>query len=336
MYFLPVFYTVLQLFLLIAIGFILKRFGGWGDSFFTTLSKFVVRVSLPIYLFIKISRSDADAIIKSPVFLLAAVIIMGVGILISRVIFSFTSFHEDEKRVGTAMSGFGNSGFFPLSFIEIFPITLPLIAESFGTAAPTLYVGTYLIINSPTLWSIGNYLMTGKGRRPGIREIITPPFLAVCVSFIVLLTGVQLVFENKELPFFHILSAFERIGDMTLPLILVSLGAMIANLHTSKNNRSRLMLMAGLTSIVRFLLLPSFFYGVYFLFLRHMDFSPGQIWVLFLETHVPPASNLALMAHSKGINEDYAANTLLVTYGLYMIIFPFYLMLFLKLPGILP
>ena len=122
---------------------------------------------------------------------------------------------------------------------------------------------------------------------------------------------------------------------MTLPLILISLGAMIGNLHASKEKPLKLIIMAGASSFVRFLIMPALFYGSYFLFLKNFDLSPAQLWVLFLETHIPPASNLAVMAHSKGINEDYAAYTLLVTYGLYMIIFPFYLMLFLKLPGIL-
>ena len=336
MYFLPIFYTVLQLFALIAIGFFLKRFGGWEDRFFSSLSIFVVRIALPLYLFIKISSSDPDAITRSPMFLLAAVIIMGVGAIVSILIFSFLPFKADEKRAGIAFSTFGNSGYFPLSVIEIFPITLPLISELFGTSEPTLYVGVYLLVNSPLLWSAGNYLMTGKGRRPGIKEIITPPFIGVLFGFLALLTGFGTVAGNKELPFFHIISALEMISAMTLPLILISLGAMIGNLHTSRKKPAKLILMASVTSAIRFLIMPALFYGSYFLFLKNLNLTPGQLWVLFLETHIPPASNLAVMAHSKGINEDYAANTLLVTYGLYMIIFPFYLMLFLRLPGILP
>ena len=336
MYFLPIFYTVLQLFALIAIGFFLKRFGGWEDKFFSSLSIFVVKIALPLYLFIKISSSDPNAITRSPMFLLAAVIIMGAGAIVSLIVFSFLPFKSDEKRAGIAFSTFGNSGYFPLSVIEIFPVTLPLISKLFGTSEPTLYVGVYLLVNSPLLWSAGNYLVTGKGRRPGIREIITPPFVGVLFGFLALLTGFGTIAGNQELPFFHILSSLERISTMTLPLILISLGAMIGNLHISGEKPSKLMLMAGATSAVRFLIMPALFYGSYFLFLKNLNLTPAQLWVLFLETHIPPASNLAVMAHSKGINEDYAANTLLVTYGLYMIIFPFYLMLFLRLPGILP
>jgi predicted permease len=336
MYFLPIFYTVLQLFALIAIGFFLKKFGDWSDSFFTSLSKFVVRISLPLYLFIKISSTDPQAIVRSPIFLLAAVVIMSAAAIVSIIVFTFLPFKSDEKRAGIAFSTFGNSGYFPLSVIEIFPITLPIISELFGTGEPTLYVGVYLLVNSPLLWSAGNYLMTGKGRRPGIKEIITPPFVGVLFGFLALLTGFGEIAGNKELPFFHIISSLERISVMTLPLILISLGAMIGNLHASKEKSSKLFLMAGATSFVRFLIMPALFYGSYFLFLKNLNLSSGQLWVLFLETHIPPASNLAVMAHSKGINEDYAAYTLMVTYGLYMIIFPFYLMLFLRLPGILP
>lgn len=336
MYFLPVFYTVLQLFSLITVGFFLKRLGGWEDKFFSTLSTFVVKIALPLYLFIKISSSDPDTIRKSPLFLVAALVIIGAGIIVSVLVFYFLPLKSDEKRVGIAFSSFGNSGYFPLSVIEIFPVTLPFISELFGTGEPTLYVGVYLLINSPLLWSVGNFLMTGKGRRPGIKEIITPPFIGVVCGFLVLLSGFGAIASNKELPFFHIISALERISEMTMPLILISLGAMIGNLHKSGEKTSRLVLMAAAVSGVRFLIMPALFYGSYFLFLKNLNLSPAQLWVLFLETHIPPASNLAVMAHSKGINEDYAAYTLMVTYGLYMIVFPFFLMLFLRLPGILP
>lgn len=336
MYFLPIFYTVLQLFSLIAIGFFLKRFGGWEDKFFTSLSRFVVRIALPVYLFIKISSSDTNAIARSPLFLLAAVIIIGSGLLVSILIFSFIPLKSEEKRAGIAFSSFGNSAYFPLSVMEIFPITLPFISDLFGTADPTLYVGVYILVFSPLLWSVGNFLMTGKGRRPGLKEIITPPFIGVLLGFAALFTGFGTLAANQKLPFFHIISALRMIASLTLPLILLSLGAMIGNLHVTKEKPGKLFLIAGTTSFIRFLIMPALFYGSYFLFLKNMNLSPGQLWVLFLETHIPPASNLSVMAKSKGINEDNAAYTLLVTYGLYMIIFPFYLMLFLRLPGILP
>ncbi len=336
MYFLPVFYTVLQLFSLIAVGFFLKRFGGWDDSFFTSLSKFVVRIALPLYLFIKVSSSDTSAIMQSPMFLLAAVIIIGLAALVSIITFSFLPLKSDEKRAGIAFSTFGNAAYFPLSVMEIFPITLPLVSDLFGTADPTLYVGVYILVFSPLLWSVGNYLMTGKGRRPGIKEIITPPFIGVLLGFTVLLSGFSHIAADQKLPFFHIISALRMIASLTLPLILISLGAMIGNLHTSKEKPGKLLLMAGAASFVRFLIMPALFYGSYFLFLKNFNLSSGQLWVLFLETHIPPASNLSVMAKSKGINEDFSAYTLLVTYGVYMLIFPFYLMLFLRLPGILP
>jgi len=220
--------------------------------------------------------------------------------------------------------------------MEIFPITLPIISRLFGTAEPTLYVGVYILVFSPLLWSIGNYLMTGKGKRPGFKELITPPFIGVLLGFFALLTGFGTLAANQKLPFFHIISALRMIASLTLPLILISLGAMIGNLHTSKEKPSKLLLMAGATTFVRFLIMPAVFYGSYFLFIKNLHLSPGQLWVLFLETHIPPASNLSAMANSRGVNIDYSAYTLLVTYGSYMLIFPFYLMLFLRLPGILP
>ena len=333
-YMLPIFYTVLQIIVLITVGFSLRRFAGWGEGFFKNLSTFVIKVVLPVYLFVRIAPSSPEDLKTSWIFPVAAVVIGFLCVGTGSAVFLLSSLERRQKRVGIALAGFGNSGYMPLSIIEFFPLSLPAVGELFGVQEPYMYVAAYLLVQSPLIWTMGNYLISGKGVRPKLREIITPPFVSICVSFLFVVFVPGRVLTDMSLPSGHLFSALERLGDITLPLILISLGAMIGSIKTGSIRLREALKMAVGTSTVRFLLLPGLYFGAYFLFLRRLSLSPAQNWVLFLESVTPPSLTLSIMVNHAGIRQENTAFSMLVTYILYLLIFPFFMMLFLSLPEI--
>jgi predicted permease len=84
-------------------------------------------------------------------------------------------------------------------------------------------------------------------------------------------------------------------------------------------------------SAVRFVLFPSAFVAAYILVMKPLAFSPAQVWTIFLLMHLPPATNFSVMASRAGRNEAQVSFTLLVTYLLYLVALPLYLLLFLRL-----
>ncbi len=232
-----------------------------------------------------------------------------------------------------ALSCFGNSAIIPLMMIEIFPVTLPLIAERFGTLTPTLYVGIYVLVQNPLLWTLGNFLVSGKGKKPALKELITPPLIGILAGLLVVITGLKSILFQEQLPFYHVYGALYRLGQGAYPMILLCLGSMIANIK-AKEGRKILLKQALTVSSVRFLIMPMLFLCIYFLLLRRLELSQAQIWMLFLEFHVPPATNLSIMA-SRRPNESLVSFTILLTYAGYLIILPVFLLIFLSLPGIL-
>lgn len=59
-YLIPVFYAVLQLIILIAVGFFARRLGNWTDEFFVGLSRFADNPRLPVqHLFEAVDRLSA-------------------------------------------------------------------------------------------------------------------------------------------------------------------------------------------------------------------------------------------------------------------------------------
>jgi len=233
------------------------------------------------------------------------------------------------------MSAFGNSAYIPLTLIEIFPVTLPAVAGRFGLEIPTLYIGVYLLVLSPLLWSVGNFLVSGGSGRIKLKDFLSAPLIGILAGFSVVFLHLQPVLFNPKLPFFHIYSALNRIAPVTLPLIMISLGSMIANLSYKKDKNHSRIKVTLCVSLIRFLFLPALFFSLYFLLFKKLALSPVQIWVIFLEMHIPPAANLSVMAAQAEINEDTVSFTLLVTYILYLFLLPLYLLFFLSLPGIL-
>ena len=329
---LAVFYALLQLLFLSGLGFFLSRLRGWPREMFRGFNRFVASVALPISFFTSIARTDPASLRTSWIFPLVAVAVILVGLGLSAPVFALLPFSRDDRRAGIGLSTFGNSGYLPLALMEILPLSLPVLAGRFGFSSATLYIGTYLMVNSPMLWSLGNWLVAGTGR-PRLGELVTPPFIGIVAGLAVVAFGLQGPLLDQALPFFHVFRALERVGAVTVPLIMVALGAMIGELAFEPGSRRGLVGMAATVAGVRFLLLPAAFVGVYLLVLRPLAFTPAQTWVVFLMMHLPPATNFSVMASRAGKHEAHVSFTLLATYLLYLVALPLYLLLFLRLTG---
>jgi predicted permease len=333
-YFLPVLNTLLQLFTLMAFGFLLTRFWGWSARFFHALSRFIVKIALPVYFFTRISVVEPETIREGTLFPLAALVIVCCSLVCSWLFFRLFPASSSEKRACVALSSFGNSGYIPLMLIEIFPLTLPMVAEVFGSEIPTLYVGTYLLVQSPLLWAVGNFLVTGRERKLRLREMLSPPLIGILCGLLMAFTGGGELLLHRQYPTYHIYRALERLGQTTFPLILLSLGSMIANINFAQGLRRGAARLALGVMAFRFLFLPLLFLAAYFLFLDRMHLLAPQIWVLFLETHLPPATALSIMTAQARKNEDLVSFSILITYLAFLLFLPLYLLVFLNLPNL--
>jgi predicted permease len=329
---LAVFYALLQLLFLSGLGFFLSRLRSWPRELFHGFNRFVVSVALPLSFFTSIARTDAASLRSSWIFPLAALASIALGLAFSGAVFGLPGFSPEDRRAGAGLSTFGNSGYLPIALMEILPLSLPALAQRFGFATAPLYIGTYLMVYSPTLWTLGNWLVAGT-RRPKLGELITPPFVGIVAGLAILGLGVQRPLLDPALPFYHVFRALERVGATTVPLVMVALGAMIGELAFEPGTRRGLLGMAAAVSAVRYLLFPAAFVAAYYLLLKPLAFTPTQVWTLFLLMHLPPATNFSVMASRARRNEAHVSFTLLVTYLVYLVVLPLYLLLFLHLVG---
>jgi malonate transporter len=325
-----VFYALLQLLFLSGLGFVLSRLRGWPRELFHGFNRFVASVALPLSFFTSIARTEATSLRSSWIFPLAAIASIALGLVLSAPLFGLLGFSRDDRRAGLGLSTFGNSGYLPLALMEILPLSLPATSERFGFSVAPLYIGTYLMVYSPMLWTVGNWLVTGTGK-PRLGELVTPPFVGIVAGLAVLGLGLQRPLLDQALPFYHVFRALERIGATTVPLVMIALGAMIGELAFEPGKRRGLFGMAAAVSVVRFLLFPAAFVAAYFLVLKPLAFTPAQVWAIFLLMHLPPATNFSVMSSRAGRNEAHVSFTLLATYVLYLAALPLFLFVFLRL-----
>ncbi|MCK4516705.1 MAG: AEC family transporter, partial [Spirochaetaceae bacterium] len=331
-YFLPVFYVVLQLLIIMGIGFVVRRSGRWADNFFQGLSRLVVRVALPFYFIVRVSRTDLSQIRTMLLMPVSAVIVVGIGFVLSLILFAVLPFRGSDRRAGIAMATFGNSGYLPLAIAEIVPLSVPLVGERFGLEFPPILIAAYLFVQSPLLWSVGRYVITKTdANRSGIRlrDLLSPPLVGILIGLAVALSGLGKMLGNPVLPVAPVFAALERLAAITLPLALLNLGGLIGGVKVTRDDLRSLLGMTGAVALVRLILLPGLFYAAFFGVLRHLSLAPAVLFVLFLEAHTPPATNLSIMAGEAGVNEHHTAVTLLGNYVLYLLLMPVYLAVFL-------
>lgn len=327
----PILYAMLQLFIFVALGIFIGKSRFWESSAFRSVNKFLITFALPSFLFSRIIKTDIQFLKNSLIFPAAAFITISLGLIAGYLLGKSRKLDSGGAKAISALSGFGNCGYLPLALVEILPISIPLIGEKFGTIEPALYVGTFVLVFSPYFWSVGYYLVTGTKTRIRVSDFITPPFLGVVLAFFVLLTGLQPLMLNEKLPFLYLTKAVEKLGDVTFPLVLVSLGALISSLKINREQAKAHLLTASISVFVRFLLLPGLFFLIFVTVLKPSGVSPAVSWVLFLESFTPPATNFSVMADRTPENQETISFTLLVTYSFYLVLFPVALMIFLSI-----
>lgn len=335
-YFLPVLFAVVQVFTMSFFGYVLRAKNRLSTDFFNQLNEFLVRIALPLYYFTRVARTDIADVASSLFFPLAAIVIIAVTAAVSWALFTALKYEGNLKKTAMGLAIFGNAGFFPLFFAELFPSTIPVFMERFGVNTPLLYISTYMLVGSPVLWGGGNYLYSDERGPMKLRKLITPPVFGILGGLAVTVAGLQPYLFNDRLPFYYIFSGLNSLGSVVPPLLLLCLGAAIANLKGMKREHTKDFLRVSIhVTAVRLFILPALYFLGYFSILRPLRLSPAHSWVIFLQMAIPPATSLSVLAARGKNNEECVGFALLVSYTIYIFVLPLLLMLFISLPGIL-
>ena len=283
---------VAPVFLIVALGYLLKKLGMINDNFVKFSSRIVFSVSLPALIFTEISKTDLSTILN-----LELIGFAYAGTLIT----FFIAWLISIPSVKTATD---RTVFIQGSFRGNFAVVgLALIANVYGInnlgKASLLLAFTIPIYNTLSVVALTVPLRNERhlNIRHTIFEILRNPLvLAVILS-------IPFSYCKIELPFI-VDSTINYLADLALPLALLGIGGFMDFTELKKGFTLSLY-----SSVLKLIVFPVLMiYGAYLFGFRGYDL--GILFILFA---CPTAIASFIMAEAMGSNSKLAANILLMT-----------------------
>lgn len=283
---------VAPVFLIVALGFFLKKVGLINDNFVRLSSRIVFTVSLPALIFTEISKTDLSAILNLDL----------IGFAYAGTLVTF--FAVWLISIPSVKTATDRTVFIQGSFRGNFAVIgLALIANVYGInslgKASLLLAFTIPIYN--TLSVIALTVPLRKERKMNIRSTVfeilrNPLVLAVILS-------IPFSYFKIRLPFI-VNTTIDYLAVLALPLALLGIGGFMDFKEIKKG-----FTLSVYSTILKLIVFPVIMtYGAYLFGFRGYDL--GLLFILFA---CPTAIASFIMAEAMGSNSKLAANILLMT-----------------------
>lgn len=282
---------VAPVFLIIAVGYFAKKRKIINEVFVDVTSKFVFQVSLPVFIFIKISQLDL-----SQVFEFKQIIFIYIGTIISYLIIWATTlkFINDPRDKSAYVQG---------AFRGNYAIVgLALISNLFGRDA--LGKATMILAFLLPLYNILAVIVLTVPKQAGkiefkkalIEILLNPLILAVIFAL-------PFSFFKIKIPEMF-LTTGGFLSELALPLALIGIGGSL-----NIKNLKKASTLAFSSSIIKIIILPLILTFVA-IFLGYRNNDLGIMFILFA---CPTAIASFVMADVMGANSKLAGNIIMIT-----------------------
>lgn len=253
------------------------------------ISRFVIKMALPLMVFINITDgAGKELLLQSwPVLVIAAGFYICMFIA-GRILVKLFRLESDQIGVYRAMMLFGNIGF----------MGMPMIVSVFPEDG-ALYASVFMMIDQFMLWTLGVKLLSSDGEGNfQLRKLVNPATVAIVLAVFMVLTGLRLPALLD--------TAFQKIGATSSPLAMIYVGGIFATADISKYLKK-----ISLYGIVflKMILMPVLLFVVLGMF----PVSGEMRLIMALLTGMPTMTAVVMMANASGLDGDYALGGVLVT-----------------------
>ena len=281
--------TVLEItapvFLLAAVGFIWVRLGfEYRVQFVTRLA---MTLSVPCLIFTALMQTEIDPQSLTTLSLASVAAYGAITVLF----FCLTLLAGLDRRTYLAPLIMGNTG----------NLGLPLALFAFGETGLGFAVVVFAIM-AVYSFTFGVWLVSGGG---SLVKVVQEPIVGAT------LLGALFLWQGWQTPTF-LTNALELIGQMAIPLMLITLGVAVARLHPARLPR------AVWLSVVRVVLCVAAAWGIG----RWFELEPIAFAVLVLQISTPVAVTSYLLAEKYGADADAVAGLVVVSTLLSVIALP--------------
>ncbi len=283
---------VVPVFIIVALGYLLRKKNLINDNFVSLSSKIVFNVSLPVLIFIEIAKIDLDVILD-----LKLILFVYAGTLISFILIWLFSipFIKDGKDQSVFLQGSFRGNFAVVGLALITNLYGP---EKLGKASLVLAF-TVPLYNLLAVIALTVPVRKEKNMnyKKTLWEIVTNP----------LILGVVLA-----LPFSYfkihindlVLTSANYLAALALPLALLGIGGFM-NFDDIKEGFR----ITSVSTIIKLIIIPLVStYGAY-----KLGFVGDDLGIIFILFACPTAIASFIMADAMGVNSKLAGNILLVT-----------------------
>lgn len=298
-----IFNQVSTLFVLLVVGFVAKRVGIINDAVNKKLSQLLLMVTAPMLIFTSfLMEYESEKLINALYVIVLGIVMFIISIIIAEKVF-FTKQPQGKRAVIKTAMVFSNCGFMGFPLINSI--------ETLGQEG-IFYASMYLVVFNIAMWTYGMAVFTGNANFDIKKALTTPAMIAVYVGIPIFLFQINIPFPIKN--------AAEMTGNMTTPLAMIIIGAIIesANLKEAISD-----VQVYILSGIRLLVMPLIAY-VLFMFIDVPKIA-ADICIIVLA--MPASVNAAVFSEQFDAEPLFASKVVTVSTLLSIITIPIILLL---------
>lgn len=304
--------SVLTVILMIALGYVLKKFKWFGDGFSKGISSLVVKIALPSAIFMSIlkhlTRGSLIRLSGSLIYPLGTVVI---SYIIAYILMKILKIKQGRR--GIFLNAVVNAN-------TIF-IGMPLNLALFGTISIPFFLVCY-VSNTVSTWAFGIFLIANddptkdknnKGSIFNWKKILSPPLIGFILGVVFLLFSIPV-------PKF-IASALSDVGGIVTPLALIYIGIILydAGIRNIRFDRDTIIALIGRfilcpIIIILLILIGTYSFGITLPILMKQTF--------IVQSATPMLAVLPILASEYNCDVEYATNLVTSSTVLFVIVIP--------------
>ncbi len=303
-----VLHQMVQLFIMMALGYLLYKVRLMDEAFNKKLTKLLLNCTLPAMIMASVfeQSSERNMMVVLEVFAVSIAIYIFLPV-ISFIIVKLMRFPKEQQGLYMFMLTYSNVGF----------MGFPIISSMYGSTG-IFYAAITNVVFNLTIFTLGVIQMNYGTKHEGGRLIDFKQLLTPGVSMSVLAIIVYLI--NIQMPA-DIVNVCTSVGNITTPLAMLLIGATLASMDIkSIFNDWHVYPFA----IVRQIILPVFMWIILKLIIKD-ELISGVMCILML---LPIANMAVLFATLYGKDEKLAAKTIFITTVMSMFTVPGIIYLF--------
>lgn len=295
--------VVLPLFLIMAVGYLLRRIGLLDDTVLPKLNSLVFKAFLPMMLFNNIYHSDLESMMNPKLILTAVVSILVIFGVLCLVI---PRIEKDGPRRGAMVQGIFRSNY----IIFGVPIVSGVFGEQGLGVVSILSAFAIPLFNVLSVVALEIFSHGTVNKNRIVKGIVTNPLIiASLLGVVFLLAGIPIPTPVEE--------ALADMSAIATPLGLVSLGGFFKFADTKRYLKQLIIVVAG-----RLVVCPAIFLPVFV----SMGFRGVDLMALATMMGAPIAVSSFIMAQQQGADADLAGQA--VVYTALFSIFTMFLIIF--------